>query len=132
MKSEIRSRFSRCKACLLHSPSKPDPPFNGLPNDLTMIAPNEIVSLNFMDILKKPVLVVKDQHSGFLWARMTSNKETRTFIRFFTRYLHTFDRPSVVLSDGLPCFGPEFSKFLEAYHIQHHLTSAHHPSSNGN
>ena len=31
MKSEIRNRFSRCEACLLHSPSKPDPPYNGLP-----------------------------------------------------------------------------------------------------
>ena len=84
-----------------------------------------------MGILKESVLVVKDHHSRFIWARLTPNKECKTVIRFLTRYLHTFDRPSVVLSYGGPCFGPEFTKFLEAYHIQHHLTSAHYDRSNG-
>ena len=98
---------TRCEACLLHSHSKPDPPYNGLPRDLTLMAPNEVISLDFMDVIKKPVLVVKDQHTRFIWARLTP----------MTRYFHTFDRPSVVLSDGGPWFGPELSKFLEAYHI---------------
>ena len=80
IKSEIRGKFSRCEPCLLNSPSKPDPPFNDLPNDLTMIAPNEIISLDFMDILKKSVLVVKDHHSGFICARLTPNKECKTVI----------------------------------------------------
>ena len=118
IKSEIRSKFHRCETCLLNSPLKPDPPFNGIPDDLTMLASNECISLDFMDVLKKSVLVVKDHHSGFIWARLTPNKECKTVIRFLTRYLHTFDRPSMVLSDGGPCFWPEFTKFLEAYHIQ--------------
>ena len=84
-----------------------------------------------MDVLKKPILVVKDHYSGFVWARLTPNKECKMVIKYLTKYLHTFDPPSMVLSDGRPCFGPEFSKFLDLHHICHHLTSAHHPSSKG-
>ena len=84
-----------------------------------------------MDVFKTPVLVVKDHQSGFVWARVTKNKEAKTAIKYFQQYLYTFDRPCLVISDGGPAFGPEFSKYLDLQHICHHVTSAHHPSSNG-
>ena len=80
MRKEIRDRFSKCEACLHHTPSKQDPPYNGIPGDLTLTTPNEVVSLDFVNIMKKDILVVKDQSSGFIWARLTPNKETKTVI----------------------------------------------------
>ena len=104
-------KFHQCEARLLNSPSKPSPPYNrGIPDDLTLLAPNECISLDFMDVLKKPILVVKDQHSSFVWARLTPNKECKTVIKYLTKYLHTFDHPAMVVSDGGPCFVPEFAE----------------------
>ena len=37
------------------------------PMDLTVMAPNEEISLNFMDVKGKDVLVLKDKSSGFLY-----------------------------------------------------------------
>ena len=47
------------------------------------------------------------------------------------KFIHTFNRPWLAYSDGGPAFGQKFTKFLEAFHINHHLTSAHRPTSNG-
>ena len=132
IKEEIKERFHQCEPCLVNAPSKPELPYNnGIPDDLTMISPNEVVSLDFLDVHKTPILVVKDHQSGFIWARVTKNKEAKTAINFFQQYFHTFDRPALVMSDGGPAFGAPFSKYLDLHHIRHHVTSAHHPSSNG-
>ena len=131
IKEEIM-KFHQCEACLLNSPSKPNLPYNnGVPDNLTLLALNEVISLDYMDVLKTPILVVKDHYSGFVWAHVTKNKECKTAIKYLQQYLHTFDRPSLMISDVGPCFGPEFSKFLDLHHIRHHLTLAHHSSSNG-
>ena len=132
IKEEIKIRFHQCEACLVNAPSKPELPYNnGVPDDLTLLSPNEVVSLDYLDVFKTPVLVVKDHQSGFVWARVTKNKEAKTAIRYFQQYLYTFNRPCLVISDGGPAFGPDFSKYLDLHHIRHHVTSAHHPSSNG-
>ena len=45
IKEEIKIRFHQCEACLVNAPSKPELPYNnGVPDDLTMISPNEVVS----------------------------------------------------------------------------------------
>ena len=107
IKEEIKMKFHQCEACLLNSPSKPSLPYNnGVPDDLTLLAPNECISLNYMDVMKTPILVVKDHYWGFVWARVTKMKECKMAIKYLQPYLHTFDRPSLVLSDGGPCFGP--------------------------
>ena len=68
MREAIRNKYKTCEPCLLHSPSEPDPAYNDLPDDLTLLAPNEIISLDFVDILKRYVFVVKCHSSGIIWA----------------------------------------------------------------
>ena len=132
IKEEIKEKYHQCEPCLVNAPSKPELLYNhGVPDDLTLLSPNEVVSLDFLDIYKTPILVVKCHQSGFVWARVTKNKEAKTAVKTFQEYFHTFDRPVLVISDGGPAFGPEFTKYLELHHIRHHKTSAHHPSSNG-
>ena len=85
------------------------------PGDLTLIAPSEVVSLDFLDILKKDVLVAKCQNSGFIWARITKDKMVETVIKTLKTYFLTFDGPPRVISDGGPAFGHQFTNFLESY-----------------
>ena len=85
MREAIRNKYKSCEPCLLHAPSKPDPSYNDLPDDLTLIAPNEVISLDFVDILKRDVLVVKCHSSGFIWARLCKDKTVDTTIRLIKK-----------------------------------------------
>ena len=62
-----------------------------------MWAPNEIISIDFVDILKRDVLVVKCHSSGFIWARLCNDKTVETTIRLIKKYMFTFDHPSVII-----------------------------------
>ena len=61
-----------------------------------------------MDILKKDVLVVKCQSSGFILARITKDKKVETVIETLKTYFLTFDHPATVISEGGPAIRPQF------------------------
>ena len=74
MKSDIKEKYNKCEECLVHSTSKPGPNYHSRPLDLALMAPNEVISCDHLEILKKDVLVVKCHSSGFILAHMTKDK----------------------------------------------------------
>ena len=123
--------FNNCLECLEHAPSKNDPSYDVVPNELNILAANEEVLADFMDVLGEDILVIKDRASGHIWTKLTKDKTIQSTVEAFTSYFNLFDRPTRVLSDGGPAFMQSFTDFLSAWHVAHHLTSAHRPQSNG-
>ena len=130
IRSELKDLYKECEECLVHSPSKPQPPYEISPSPLELLSPNETVYLDYMSILNTDILVIKDKMSGFIYSRITKDKSIASTIETFHRYITTFDRPLTVITDGGPAFNHGFMDFLNAHHIHHRYSSAYHPQSN--
>ena len=73
-----------------------------------------------------------DKVSQFMLCRQIPNQKTTTVARVLEEWSLTLGLPTVVKSDGGPCFkSAPFSKFCKEYGITHVLTSPYNPSSNG-
>ena len=101
-----------------------------IPSSLHILQPNELVHLDYMEINGQDILVLKCKGTGWNWARMTPNKTSETTVKMFERYMMTFDRPRIVVTDHGPAFSNNFIEFLHANHIEHHYSSYYRPRSN--
>ena len=72
----------------------------------------------------------RDKMSGFIWARITRDKSIASSTDALDKYMHTFDRPITIVSDGGPAFNHGFVDFVRARHILHRYSSAYRPQSN--
>ena len=102
-----------------------------IPPDLTCLAPNEELAVDFAMIDGKDVFVIKDRQSGWISAYKCKSKKTEAAIECMEKHMFTFGLPTRVMSDGGPAFQGRFTEFLKGYHVNHYVTPAHHPSSNG-
>ena len=78
IKDNLKNKYKSCNECLEHAPSKHDPSYDVTPNSLNILAPNEEVSCDYMDVLGQDVLVIKDRASGHIWTSITKDKAVQT------------------------------------------------------
>ena len=53
-----------------------------------------------------------------------------TAVQAFQKYITSYDRPRLVVSDGGPAFQTLFLEFLDSHYINHHYSSAYRAQSN--
>ena len=126
-KNDIKDHYKSCEECLLHAPSKPSPPHEVIPDSLQLVSPNEIVHLDYCTLGGKDILVLKDKSSGWIYARITKDKSMESSTQVFDKFINSYDRPRLVVTDGGPAFQSLFVDFLKANYIQHRYSSSYHP-----
>ena len=97
---------------------------------MELLSPNETVYMDYMSLLNKDILVIRDKMSGYIFARITKDKTINSTIETVHEYINTFDRPMTIITDGGPAFNFGFVEFLSSRHIPHRYTSAYRPQSN--
>ena len=129
LKEDLRRVYKSCDECLTNSISKPAASYEVIPTSMQVLQPNEIVHLDYCEVDGKDILIVKCKSTGHNWARITPNKTGETTIKMFERYITTFDRPCICVTDHGPAFSSNFVDFLNANHIIHHYSSYYRPRS---
>merc|ERR1712106_441961 len=130
MRTDLKNLYKSCEECLVNSASKPHPSYEVNPSPLELLSPNECIYMDYLTFCKQDVLVFRDKMSGFIWARITKDKSIASSTDALDNYIHTFDRPITIVSDGGPAFNHGFVDFVRARHINHRYTSAYRPQSN--
>ena len=59
MKEELKNTYKSCEVCLENAISKPAPHYEVIPSFLKLLQPNEIIHLDYMEIGKINILVLK-------------------------------------------------------------------------
>ena len=94
-----------------------------IPLDLVGMAPGEVLSLDYANILSKNVLVLKDKATGHIMAELPKDKSTESVEKFLMRYFSHYGLQYKIISDVAGCQG---------LHIETHHTSAYRSPSNCN
>ena len=102
-----------------------------MPSDLTLLAPNEELNIDFLVFNQKSILVIVDCHSGYVYGEITKDQTTESVWKVIHGYMNMFGLPHKIISDGGPSFRENFKSLLKGYNVVHHLTSAFKASSNG-
>ena len=69
-------KYEDCLDCKENSVSKEKRKCEVVPSDLTLLAPNEELNMDFLVWNQKNVLVIVDRHSGFVYAEITQKQTT--------------------------------------------------------
>ena len=89
-----------------------------------------MVHADFMTIGNQHIFVLKYKASGFIWARLTKDMTMESATNTFHKYVTSYDRPRLVVTDGGPCFQSQFLEYLNSHYMQHHYSSAYRAQSN--
>ena len=100
IRSDLKELYKSCEECLVHSPSKPQPPYETFPSPLKLLSPNEVVYLDYISVLNTDILEIKDKMSGFIYSIITPEKSIQSTIEVVHGYITSFDRPLTVITDG--------------------------------
>ena len=133
MTEDIHKKRASCYDCVKNAPSQAALPSNSSPPPAT---PFEEVFADFFDCGGCHYLVIGDRLSGWTDVFQCTPGSPRAgaegLISCLRNYFSRFGVPAELSSDG----GPEFvagvtQDFLSRWGVQHRLSSAYHPQSNG-
>ena len=130
MRADLKEVYKSCEECLINSQSKPQPAYEVTPSPLELLSPNETIYCDYLTLLNKDILVLRDKMSGYIFARITKDKSIASSTETLHEYINTFDRPLTIITDGGPAFNLGFVEYLRSRHIHHRYTSAYRPQSN--
>ena len=83
-----------------------------------------------MQIGTTNIFILKCKSSGWTWGRITKDKTSETTCKIFHKYITSYNRLCLVISDRSPAFSNMFLEFLHSHHISHIYSSAYHAQSN--
>jgi len=123
---QIRDNCQRCNEIApsqrregLSSTPVPDYPFQKVVSDLFHMA-----GMSY--------LIYADRFSGWTEVAICKNANTKNLCDILRKYFTTFGVPEELSSDGGPPYNAhDFRKFLRDWGINHRLSSAYYPQSNG-
>merc|ERR1711867_71949 len=98
---DIEEKYKQCKECAKNSIRKMEHKAE-VPPQLTYMAPNEELSVDFADIGGHDVLVIKDRLSGWISAFRTRNKKTESACEALEDHFYEFGLPDRESNPGLP------------------------------
>jgi hypothetical protein len=128
MTAAIEQMIDDCTTCSRHRPSLPKEK-SVPPEEPTQ--PMHLVGTDLCEALGNHYLVCADKFSGFVLAQKIPNQSTATVTRILSRWFNLLGWPSIIRSDGGPCFRSDFRTFCDRNRIKHELASAYNPESNG-
>ena len=130
---DIQTVRSNCSECNRNAPSQPVMPAQEASLPLT---PFEQIFADFFYFAGHSYLIVGDRMSG--WSEIfstpsgTSKSGARGLINCLRRMFAIFGVPAVLSSDGGPEFAAAMTEdFLKKWGVQHRISSAYNPQSNG-
>lgn len=135
MDSDIKAFVHSCLHCLATHPAKVIP--RPLGHGLHASKPNKLLHFDFCFMTPgeeglKYVLILKDDHSGYVWLQACSDTTAETAASTFLKWFTTFGTVHQWVSDRGPHFKNELVKHLrESTKAHHHFTLAYCPWSNG-
>ena len=91
---------------------------------------NEVVNIDYMQIGTTNIFILKCKSSGWTWARIRKDKTSETTCKVFHKYITSYDRPHLAISDGRPGFSTMLINFLNSHYINHRYSSAYRAQSN--
>ena len=97
---DLERTYKTCEACKEESISKMQKKAAVTPDDLTMLAPGEEISLDFASMGTKKYLIIKDRMTGYLEAKQTKNQKVAEAIKYTHEFIYTYGLPHKVRSDG--------------------------------
>ena len=102
MSAEIEKVYESCEDCIQEGLSKVHKRATVIPEDLSLLAPGESVSMDFASIGTKKYLILKDKSTGFLHAKITKDQTTSEAQKVVHEWAYTFGVPHVIKTDGDP------------------------------
>ena len=129
MQRDIEAMCESCEACAPHVPAGRREPLLG---DVASAA-MEIVGTDLFDHDGRVYLVAVDAFTGYPFARrFAKTPSSRQVIETLMEFFSEFGLPNVIRSDGGRQYeSAEFRDFCSVNRIDHRLSSAHYPQSNG-
>ena len=76
MSKDIKEAYESCEECQTNAISKMNPDVETVPEYLQLLAPNEVIHLDFCTIGNKNILVLKVKVTGWVSARITKDLTT--------------------------------------------------------
>ena len=134
----VRKFVQSCSFCQSRKPRNNYP--DGIPMQLPVTTtPMDILCIDFAGPVNpsldgnRYILAAIDVCTRYLISEATQKQTTDTVINFLLRrIIHVHGPPSVLISDRGSCFTSEqFQVFLRGWNIEHRMSSAYHPESNG-
>ena len=77
------------------------------------MAPGEVLSLDYADILGKNILVLKHKATGHIMAELTKDKTTESVEKFLMRLFSHYGLPYKIIRDRAGCFKGRFQEFCK-------------------
>ena len=119
-----------CRYCDSIAPSQPRQPLQPLPPSTY---PFQYVCADFFELRRNPYLVVVDKFSGWpILFHFKTSPKSKHLIDSLRQVFHTYGAPMKLYSDGgLNFVSQETQLFLKNWGVEHVVSSAHYPQSNG-
>ena len=86
--------------------------------------------LSTSTIGKTNIFILKCKSSGWTWAQIAKDKTAETTCQVFEKYIDSYDRARLVISDCGPAFSTMFFYFLSSHYIDHIYSSYYRAQSN--
>jgi hypothetical protein len=133
MTLDISNTRARCDDCNRNAPSQASLP--STPAQPPTV-PFEAVVADYFDFAGRHYLVIADRLSGWveIFATPTGSKQAgaQGLVDRLRNFMAIFGVPEELSSDGGPEFAASATRdFLERWGVQHRMSSAYHPQSNG-
>lgn len=133
---DIKDYISKCHQCQMFKA----PPGLTLGSLQLMPTPNKPYLYLSMDTInmgaaaentdRKHIQVIIDHNSRFIWTLATKKNDANAAITAFDKVAHL--QPKHLITDNGPNFAShKFNSYLKKHKINHILTTAYHPASNG-
>ena len=123
MSKEIEKIYESCEECIQEGLSKVHKRAIVIPEDLSLLAPGESVSMDYASIENKKYLILKDKATGFLHAKITKDQTASEAQKVVHEWAFTFGIPHVIKTDIGPAFRDSFKSYLLGLGISHVVTS---------
>ena len=101
-----------------------------IPDNLTMLAPVEEISMDFAIYGSRKFLVIKDKATWLIDVTETCYQTTPEAMKATRALVYNYGLPHCVHSDNGPAFRQGFTDILSGLDVKRTLSSAFNPSSN--
>ena len=128
--ASLERKYINCRECKENSISNHDKKVQVIPENLTMLAPGEQISIDFATYNSQNMLMVKDRVSGMIWAKATKNQTAHAAFEAVMEWAHRMGIPHEVRSDGAGSFRTSFTQLLKSVGNKHVHTSPYNSKSN--
>ncbi|XP_013415834.1 uncharacterized protein K02A2.6-like [Lingula anatina] len=127
--NDIRNVVATCNVCQENQPRQQKEPMHSQPIPKELF---EIVSSDLFSIQGEHYLLLVDHFSKYWEITQLSDTTSEAVINELKQQFARHGIPKLFISDNGPQYQcQQFREFTEAWKINHHTSSPHHPSGNG-